>query len=120
MAMEYEEFSISLFRLSQHADSLRTYEIILDEKVVGYIGAGLSFSITTSPGYHEMRLRIDWCYSNRIGFHINPGEQLQLECGNSFSGWKILTLIIPLFYITFGRMNYLFIRRNESINPCPF
>ena len=99
---------ITLSRATTIADSARNYKVLIDNRDVGKIETGKTIEIPMAPGNHTIVLKIDWCGSNRIPFSINPGENLQFECGSSLTGWKIF---VKILYVLFMPNEYLWIRK---------
>ena len=91
-----------------YRDRLRNYKIIIDGQNYGEIGNGETIDIDIESGQHTMYLKIDWCRSNKIDFHVLDNEILEFECANSMRGWRILFNII---YITFLRNKYLTLKK---------
>jgi len=103
-----QEAKLTISRPSYYPDRLRTYKIMLDGKEIGGIKAGETFSSNIPVGNHSVFLKIDWCRSNSIDFTANVDSQIQLLCGSSLEGWRI---IIAVIYITFLWDKYLWIRK---------
>src|SRR2546423_3118795 len=87
-------------------DSIREYQIELDDEVVGSVKAGESSSFDVQPGPHRLRLKIDWCSSGYLDFTIDNNEQtLSFECGNN------VPALSDLIYVIFLRDEYLWLKR---------
>ncbi len=97
-------------------DRIRDYTVILDGVKVGHIKSGKTITLDASQDEHELHLKIDWCTSNSITIQGDVAE-LHLHCYNTFAGWKaLIPLYIPLapwYYISFGRRNYLTLKKLE-------
>ena len=91
-------------RRSSYADSLRDYQIYIDDEHAGAIGDGEMIELYTTPGLHKIVLRIDWCSSKEVVFDIRPGRHVWFECGSHLIGWR---LFFGLLYITFIRDEYI-------------
>ncbi|MFH1998222.1 MAG: hypothetical protein ABIK28_01010 [Planctomycetota bacterium] len=97
---------LRFIRQRQLADLVRAYRIFVDGKHIENIRFGQTKEMEITDGEHEVLLKIDWCCSNTIRLGSEAGEKT-LKCYNTFAGWKIFTLIVPLYYTTFGRKHYL-------------
>lgn len=64
----------------------------------------------TQPGSHSLFLKIDWCRSNKVSFELQDGETLEFKCG----GLSKLKFFLALWYITFGRSRYLWIKQDRQ------
>lgn len=87
-------------RSSEYSNKLRSVGIYLDDKKIGDIADGESKEFEVEEGEHTLRAKIDWCRSNSINLKINSGEivRFNLSGRNPF---------LSLFYITFGKDQYL-------------
>lgn len=99
---------IVIKREASWTDRLRKYKVILDEREVGTIEPGGNFEYQTTPGIHTLYLKIDWCRSNKLKFEIQDNEILEFKCG----GLKHIKFLAILWYITFGKNSYLWIKRS--------
>lgn len=84
-------------------DSLRNYEILINNNCVGKIEPKGEF-IYDGENIKEILIKIDWCYSNKIIVNKEDKDIINLEVSSNISGYKIL---FQLFYITFLRKKYL-------------
>ena len=100
---------IRIIRESGIADILRSYQIIVDDYVVGEIRNGARVEFDVPPGKHQIYMKINWCRSNVVDFEAKQGV-VQFECGSNIRGWKTL---IALLYVTFLRDQYLWLRRSD-------
>lgn len=90
-------------------DQYRKYKVILNEEKIGTIGAQETFKYQLDPGRHTLYLKIDWCRSKKVEFEIQSHEVLTFKCGGLSDSKSLATL----WYITFGRNNYLWIKPSE-------
>ena len=92
------------------ADCLRKYKIKLDDKEVGTIKQGETFTFEISPGPHEIYLRIDWAKSKKIEFNLQEGQTAKFYC----QGLHLWKLPLAIFYITvfFFRYVHLELKKN--------
>ena len=84
----------------------RKYRVVIDGKRVGSISHDGEEEFDIPAGKHEILLKVDWCSSNSLAIN-DEKDEINLLCYNTFYGWKMLTVIIPFYYVTFGRKNYL-------------
>src|SRR5260221_7147563 len=99
---------IALERAKSYFDSARNYSILVDEAEVGKIRTGKNVEIIVPPGNHVIRLKIDWCGSNKISFTVKAEENVKFECGPNVAGFKAF-LALP--YITIWRDEYLWLKK---------
>lgn len=100
---------IQIKRDSGWTDRARAYKVVVDGKVIGKIHNGEEASFETTPGQHELVLKIDWCKSNYINFEAG-NEITQFECGSNLRGWKIF---LSLIYITFLKNQYIYLKKKS-------
>lgn len=98
---------IKISRQSRYFDKYRNYNIFIDNTYYGEISDGETKDIETNIGQHTIYLTIDWCRSNKLTFVETDNKAIELKCGNSMNGFKIL---FPLIYVTFLKNRYLFIK----------
>lgn len=83
------------------SDYLRSYEVVVDEAVVGRLGPGESRAFDVAPGSHEIFLKIDWCRSERVDVHLTAGQTVRFRCRPRAN------LFTDLYWITLGRRRYI-------------
>ena len=103
--------TIELKREKGFKDAVRAYKVELDGQVIVSISGGESVSFNIQPGAHRLRLKIDWCGSNPVGFQINEGQVLSFECGNNVPSF------LELIYVIFLRNKYLWLKPVDRAGP---
>jgi hypothetical protein len=96
---------IEIKRGKGYKDAIRSYQVELDDEVIGSIKAGEGVGFDVQPGTHHLRMKIDWCSSGYLDFEINDGQTLSFECGNNVPS------LGALFYIIFLRNKYLWLKQ---------
>lgn len=102
---------IRITRQSRYFDKARNYKIFIDNNCYGTIADGETKEIFTGAGQHSIYLTIDWCRSNKLPFVESVNQVIELQCGNSMSGFKVL---LPYIYISFLKNRYLFIKFKDN------
>ena len=133
---------ISIERSSEFLNWIRDYQIYIDGKKVGTIENGGSKDFEVEEGNHTVEARIDWCGSPKVAVAIENGETKTLTVGGfKHAKWLFVLLIgiivisftlnskfdseyityaiwVPLFiilyYVTFGRNNYLSLKTEKE------
>ena len=72
--------TLHLIRQPMFASKLRAFQIFLDEKKVGGIREGDSFTLEIQPGHHSIYLHMDWHTTSPLPFDITPGENVTFIC----------------------------------------
>ncbi|MDT0687619.1 hypothetical protein [Autumnicola psychrophila] len=92
--------SLKIKRNSEWANKFRSFELVLDGGVLGYIEDREIKEFKIPPGKHTLRAQLDWCGSRVIQFEINEGEEKLVEVtGFIFSGWFLpVALLNALLY----------------------
>jgi hypothetical protein len=80
------------------SDLFRTYKVILDGRVVGWIKRRKTLTFEVAPGHHELHLEIDWCSSRNLELDLAAGQEVRLLCGGRGPS---------LYGITGGRRDYI-------------
>jgi len=94
-------------RDSGYADRIRTYCVVVDGRELGGLGNGESKTFELDPCAHELRIKINWCGSNRVGFTLAANQGLFFECGSALRGLKVL---LAVFYLLFAWDKYVWLR----------
>jgi hypothetical protein len=79
-------------------DLFRSYKVLIDGVVVGWIRRRQTKTFAVAPGHHEVHLEIDWCRSREIDLDLRPGEEAKLTCR---AQWP------SAYAITRGRTSYV-------------
>jgi hypothetical protein len=79
-------------------DLFRSYKVLIDGAVVGWIRRRQTKTFAVPPGHHEVHLEIDWCQSQEIALDLAPGEEAKLTCR---AQWP------STYAITRGRNSYI-------------
>ncbi|MDQ0230184.1 hypothetical protein [Metabacillus malikii] len=98
---------INIQREASWSDKFRSYKVIVNEEEVGTIRQKETFQYPLKPGIHTLYLKIDWCRSEKFEFEIKEDETLNFQCGG-LNGYQAF---INLWYITFGRNKYLWMKQ---------
>lgn len=127
--------TIVIKRTSEFTNSLRDYQLFLDDKKIGTIANGQTKEFTTTSGTHKLIAKIDWASSPEISFSTEEGDRKEVVVGGFKNGKWIVPLSIAIvvlhyvlkaafninylilfavpaflllaFYTTFGRKKYL-------------
>lgn len=130
-------------RTNEFNNRLRGYGIYIDGNKVGTISNGQAEEYVVTPGTHTLIAKIDWCTSPEITFDVKEDDKKYFRVGGfKYGNWLMplaliviimsyivrrvykiewtFYLVIPVFllliyYITFGRKNYLTLKETESI-----
>lgn len=128
---------IILTRTKEYLNFARSFSVLLNNKEIGKIRNGEIKSFEISEGKHQLKADIDWCSSPEIDFEIKEGETKTYKVGGFKYGSIIIPIalilivvkivllffadvdlpilhfillpvfLLLLYYITFGRKNYL-------------
>lgn len=82
------------------ADSLRAYEVILNEEKRAELRPGEKRTIEVDPGQVEIYLRLDYARSRSIALRLEQGSEVRLFC-------RPRSALTPLYRATLGRNNYM-------------
>jgi len=97
--------NIQVFRPKQFVDMGRDYKLFADDVEIATIKRGVAQTIEIPDSTINLQAKIDWC-SSQV-FPVNAITEKGIIIKNSF-GSNIFTLILlPLYYITFGKNKYL-------------
>ena len=103
---------IRITRENSFADKLRAYKIFINDEYRGNINRNEIKEFPLYNGNHVVYAKIDWCRSNKLYVDVNDSI-VELEVGPSLKGRKFWIPFIEIFYITFWRNNYLWIREKD-------
>jgi hypothetical protein len=97
--------NIHVFRPKQFVDIARDYKLFADDVEVAIIKRGGTQTIEIPDSTKNIQAKIDWCSSPV--FPLASINDKGIIIKNSF-GSNIFTLVLlPLYYITFGKNKYL-------------
>jgi hypothetical protein len=96
---------VKIHREKQLADSLRAYQIFVDDEPKGEIRGGSTEDFFIIEGTHRIRLKIDHCGSHELEFTVGPEETAEFDCGNNTKGF------FALYYVLFAPKDYLWLRK---------
>jgi hypothetical protein len=96
--MDKNMSNIIIFRTSQRINSMREYDIYVDEQKINTIGNGEQKKIEVPQGKHEIYIKIDWCKSKKLNVILIEGQELKLKCGSEIIGIKQFFALFYLFF----------------------
>lgn len=88
------------------ADSLRAYEVIVNEEKRAELCRGEKRTIEVDPGQTEIYLKIDWCRSKIVHLSLGEGSEARLSC-------RPRLLFTVLYAVIFSRNNYMRLEVNS-------
>lgn len=90
-------------RARENINTLRSYKIILDDKLIDEISNGATKEILVEKGIHRIKAKIDWCTSNEVEFISDDGDEINIHIsGCTISNWvtaALITLLSTLLFI---------------------
>jgi hypothetical protein len=116
---------------------MRNFGVYLDDKKIGTVANGETAEYEVKSGKHKLNSKIDWCGSRTIEFEIKENETKTIELSGFKYGTLILPIMLvilliyvvaktefntdldflsifgiilfcyPLYYLTFGKKEYL-------------
>ena len=95
---------VKIMRDSGYADRIRAYEVWIDNCLVGTVRNGEVKQFAVASGHHNLRMRIDWCGSKLVDFHIGEQEQVAFEAKSGLRGWRIIG---ALWFAFFERSSWI-------------
>ena len=94
-----------IIRPKQYQDKIRNYHLFVDGKKLVEIKPASSQIVSIPDHSKYIQVKIDWCSSPK--FYIDSSKSNKLVIKNSMAGNFLKSLILPLYYITFGKGKYL-------------
>ena len=101
---------IVVTRPKQYQDMIRDYHLIIDGEKAAKIKPNSTQTINIPDNAEYIQAKIDWCSSPKL--YIKDLSTNKILVKNSFAGNFIKALLLPLYYITFGKGKYLTIENN--------
>jgi hypothetical protein len=96
---------ISIYRQDDiRLDRYATYEVVIDNVVVGGIIAGGKETFSVATGRHRVRMRYAWLGSNTVFVTAGPDQEIELLCSSSPWPGKLVNGL-------FGWNRYLLLRQ---------
>ncbi len=96
---------IELVRPKQFQNRIRNYHLYVDgKKVIELIPN--SSQVVSIPNHSKyIQAKIDWCSSPK--YYLDGSQCKKLVVKNSMDGGLLKALVLPLYYMTFGKSKYL-------------
>ena len=96
---------IEVFRPKQFHDMARDYKLFADGEEVAVIKRGISQIVSLPNETKVIQAKIDWCSSAEVKLSDLNSNQITVK--NSFASNIFKALLLPLYYISFGKNKYL-------------
>jgi len=97
--------NIQIFRPKQLADMARDYKLFADDVEVATIKRGVTQIFEIPDSTKNIQAKVDWCSSQT--FPVASITEKGITIKNSFSSNIFTFILLPLYYITFGKNKYL-------------
>ncbi|MBN4071946.1 hypothetical protein JYT83_00860 [bacterium AH-315-F18] len=95
--------NLTVLRDNGWTDKIRNYRILVDGIEIGSLGEGAKLKHPISEGPHVIEAKIDWCGSHPLEFSTTTEDQT-VVVKSGLRGWRVF---LSIYYITFGRRNYI-------------
>lgn len=102
--------TISISRPRDAFGVFRRYRVFLDGREVAKLAYGTTNKLSVLPGAHRIQVRIDWWLSNVLSVDTEDGVVHELEVGTNIRGWRLVLLILTLWFFSFWPTEWLWIR----------
>ena len=96
---------IEVTRPKQFADLTRDYRLLADGQEVALIQRGTTHKVSLPAGTKTLTAYIDWCYSPE--FAVSDIQDGRIVVKNAFASNPLKALLLPLYYVSFGKHKYL-------------
>lgn len=102
---------IELIRPKQFQDRSRSYHLYVDGKKFIKVRPNSSQVISIPNHTKYIQAKIDWCSSRK--YYFRDAKYKKLVVKNAITGGFLKALILPIYYITFGKNRYLTIQSEK-------
>jgi|TARA_Y100000814_G_scaffold280685_1_gene244264 hypothetical protein len=99
------DMDIEVTRPKQFTDFTRSYRLLADGREVALIERGTTQKVTLPADSKILTAYIDWCYSP--DFAVSDIQDSRIVVKNAFASNPLKALLLPLYYVTFGKHKYL-------------
>ena len=96
---------IEITRPKQYQDKIRDYYLWADDKKVGKVKPNSTATYVIPDNTQKIRFTIDWCSSPE--FKVQDIQSGKVTVSNTSGSNRVSALLLPLYYITFGKNKYL-------------
>lgn len=100
---------IYIARSYARVDSLRDYDIYINNEKKGELRNGGVFPIELKVGTYDIELRIDWYRTKKITINIKTGDVIYLIGGSSLSKFKVTNI-----FRIFSKEKYIYLKVLEK------
>lgn len=111
MDMDINTGKIYIARSFARADSLRNYDIYINNEKKGELKNGGLFFLELKSGTYNIELRIDWYITKKITINIKNGDIIYLIGGSSLSKFKVTNI-----FRLFSKEKYIYLKILEKSN----
>lgn len=96
---------ILIHRPSQYQDKLRDYQLFVDGVFLTKLEPSSQTLVNTPDHAKHLQAKIDWCSSPL--FKISEIKSNRITVKNSYGDQLVKALLMSLYYISFGKGQYL-------------
>lgn len=79
-----EKSTIRIKRAEDYFGMARKLKILIDDEHVTDLKYGQGIDIHVSPGFHTVRVKMDWCTCKPAGVKLDAGERAEFKVETGF------------------------------------
>ncbi|MBC3880676.1 hypothetical protein H8K35_02855 [Undibacterium sp. LX40W] len=102
---------ILVHRPSQYQDKIRDYRLFVDGVFLTKIKPNSQTVLNIPDDAKQLQAKIDWCTSAM--FMVNEIKSNRITIKNTYGDHLAKALLMPLYYISLGRKQYLTIESGQ-------
>lgn len=89
---------------------VRKLKIIIDEKHVADLKWDKAIDIHVKPGFHTVRVKMDWCTCRPAGLKLDSGEQVEFKVEAGFDE-SITNMFKQLYNVFFNASDFFTLKQ---------
>lgn len=105
-----EKSTIRIRRAEDFFGMARKLKVLIDDEHVTDLKYGEGIDIHVRPGFHTVRVKMDWCTCRPAGVKLDSGEQVEFEVEAGFDE-SITNMFKQLYNVFFNASDFFTLKR---------
>ena len=102
--------TIRIRRAEDYFGMTRKLKILIDNEHVADLKYGEGIDIRVRPGFHTVRVKMDWCTSKPSGIKLDGGEQAEFKVETGFDE-SVVSMFTQLYNVFFNASEFFTLKR---------
>jgi len=107
-----EKSTIYIRRKEDYFGVARKLKVFIDGKHVADLKWGQAIDIHVRPGYHTVKVKMDWCTCKPVGFKLRGGERVAYQVDSGFDE-SVSNMFLQLYNLFFNASDFFTLTRQQ-------